>query len=246
LNADFERVRRVENQTFQSNTYLVLSESGKDCLIVDPGLDPQIVDTEIQKYSLAPRAILSTHGHFDHMGGAHYFREKYNIPFYLPKADLKVAKAASFLLMACRIKAKVTTPPVDHLVEDDREWTESGFKFKFMAVPGHTPGSHFIQIDGHLFTGDSLYKKGVGLVHFPGENEAMLKDSLLKILPTLDEKLHVYPGHGGSGTWAEIKKINLKLHAFLGWASDAAEGESVDKKTLRGDDLLDAFKKEIL
>jgi len=222
------QVIRVNNKVFSSNTYLCRTKNPDECLLIDPGLDPEAIDATMAEQALRPIAVLSTHGHFDHMGSASFFREKYQIPFYLPQSDLKIAKSAAFLLMACRIKAKVVTPPIDHPITAEEWFPIAGCNVRFVQVPGHTPGSCFIEYEGSLFTGDSLYAEGVGLVDFPGEDQAVLKTSLLKIWDFFDEALTVYPGHGRSNTLGHIKANNKPLRRFLGF--EPAD-ESVPAKT---------------
>ena len=74
----------------------------------------------------------------------------------------------------------------------------------------------FLSFGEHLFTGDSLYARGVGLSDLPGENHDLLKASLLARWDTLDDDRLVHPGHGRSARFGEIKATNKPLRKFLG------------------------------
>jgi len=61
----------------ETNCYII--EKGQECLIVDPGDEPEKIDRETDKKIIG---IIITHNHFDHIGGVSYFKEKYNVPVY--------------------------------------------------------------------------------------------------------------------------------------------------------------------
>ncbi len=69
--------------------------------------------------------------------------------------------------------------------------------FEVMHTPGHTPGSICLYEAqaGALFTGDTLFRIGIGRTDHPGGNKMQLGESLKK-LAALPDKTKVYPGHG--------------------------------------------------
>ena len=239
-------VWRVENSGFSSNTYICQIAGTDHCLVVDPGLDQTGVLSAIEGLQLRPLAVACTHGHFDHVGSASTLMDTYKIPLYLHTQDVKLSKSANFLLMACKIDQKIKVPTVSYEVDDGFETSLLGQTLRFVHVPGHTNGSCFLEFQGCLFTGDSLYKRGVGLVDFPGEKPAVLKESLLKIWDRFPDHYHVCPGHGGTGAWGDIKLNNLRLRAFLGLdsaTSEAQVGATQVKKT--GAAAKQAFDEEL-
>lgn len=205
----------VKNIIFPSNTY-ILSNEKEECLIIDPGLDDQILDKRLEELNLKPISILSTHGHFDHIAGVGFLKNKYNIPFYLHEADLKLAKSSNFLMKIANIKHKIETPIPDHLIEGkDNKLKISDFCIEVYNFPGHSNGSSIIKYKNNLFTGDIIYKKGLGFNNFPNENKEKLKESLINIFNLFSDDCIVFPGHGGSEMLGNIKKGNLELMAFL-------------------------------
>ena len=85
----------------------------------------------------------------------------------------------------------------------------------YLHLPGHTPGSCAIAFGDDLFTGDTLYARGVGLSKLPGERPDQLRRSIGELWDRLPGFL-VHPGHGPSAPGADIQRNNRGLLAFLG------------------------------
>jgi glyoxylase-like metal-dependent hydrolase (beta-lactamase superfamily II) len=99
-------------------------------------------------------------------------------------------------------------------LKDGDTITIDGYTFEVIHTPGHTPGGICLysknQENGQppvLFSGDTLFKAGIGRTDFPGSSEKKLIQAIKERLFILDEKTVVYPGHGHSTTIAE-EKIN--------------------------------------
>ena len=208
-------VWRVTGGAFPSNAYLCAHPDGD--LVIDPGLDPARIDRAVRGLGLAPRKVVCTHGHFDHIGGASFFQQAYGAEVFLPEADLKVARSSNFLLMVVRLTERITLP---ELTLVDPGAPPFGLPVDWLPVPGHTPGSCFVRFGAHLFTGDSLYARGVGLSDLPGENHALLRQSLRALWGDTDGATLVHPGHGPSATFADIASGNRRLLDFLAGGDD--------------------------
>lgn len=208
-------LRTVVNDAFSSNTYLLASESPGRCVVIDPGLSSAAIDAELSDAGWTPEAVLCTHGHFDHVGGAAHLQGRHDVPVYLCAADAKVASMSNFLMSAFKMTERITLPDF-HLVEgDDRTVSCAGMDFMFHNTPGHTPGSVAIEVDGMLFSGDSLYANKIALSRLPGENPATLRASLRRLFGRLREDVLVLPGHGRSATLSEIRAGNDELRDFM-------------------------------
>lgn len=214
-------VWQVLNQIHPSNTYICATGEGA-CFLVDPGTDAEAIDRALAGLGLEPRHIFCTHGHFDHAGSAAFFQEKYGAPCRLHGADLKTLRASNFLMMAFRIPFSMAMPRVEEaeglalrLGDED---------LRVIPAPGHTPGSCLFQYGPRLFTGDTLYARGVGLSKLPGGDAGRLKATLLALWDQLPGEAMVFPGHGECDTFARIRTENRPLLAFLGLA-DGPERE---------------------
>ncbi len=187
----------------QTNCYITYC--GKEAVIIDPADESEFIAEKIQRLNLKPSAILATHGHFDHILAAGELQIIFNIPFYIHLADKFLLKemnsSASFWL-----KQKINRPLPQNI-----EFIKKGFSLKFgecrlkiMETPGHTPGSTCFSGENVLFSGDTLFKNGVGRTDFSYSNKSHLEKSLEKIF-RLPPKTLVYPGHGEKTTINEEK-----------------------------------------
>ena len=207
---------RIRNGGFASNTYICgLEESGR-CLVIDPGLDVEAIETALKHLGVTPAGIFCTHGHFDHVGGAAHLQKEYDAPLHLHRADLKVLKTANFTMMICQVQGRVTIPAVNVLAEDGSEFLTGSNLVTFVHTPGHTPGSSFILFRDFAFSGDTMYRDSVGLSNLPGQDTDQLRESIIKVWDGLPDSCLICPGHGGAGEFASIKHQNHKLRSFIG------------------------------
>jgi glyoxylase-like metal-dependent hydrolase (beta-lactamase superfamily II) len=206
---------RVTSGEFSSNAYFCEAQVEGGGILIDAGLDGETIDAELSEHGLRPHAVYCTHGHFDHTGSASHFQKKYGSAVFVPKADAKLMKASNFLLMAMKIQRKVVLPEAT-LVESDHVADVAGTPLRYLPAPGHTPGSCIIEFGSAWFTGDTLYARGVGLSHLPGEDHAVLKQTILGYWQDLTPERTIYPGHGNAADGLSVRTDNAALLNFLG------------------------------
>lgn len=182
----------------QTNTYLLISDSGKEAVIVDPTADFIGIVHEIEERQVNLKAILVTHGHFDHIGEVDRLRNYFKVPVYTHEEEAQMmldeTKNLSYQFFNKKIIAHT-----DIFVKDQEVINlGSGFEFICIVVSGHTPNSicYYFPKDGFVLTGDTLMAGAIGRTDFnqtsPSEIIKNIKDNLF-ILP---DNTDVYPGHG--------------------------------------------------
>jgi hydroxyacylglutathione hydrolase len=208
-------VWRVTSGSFPSNAYFCEADVPGGGVLIDPGLDGPAIDAALTAQGLRPHQVFCTHGHFDHTAGASWFQARYGCEVFLHEADVRTMRSSNFLLMALRIPEKVTPAEVT-FVPDDASIDVAGRPMRFRPAPGHTPGSCVLEFGNAWFTGDTVYRRGVGLSALPGSDEATLRASILSLWPDLTEDRAVFPGHGDCADGATVRTGNDSLAAFLG------------------------------
>ena len=144
---------------------------------------------------MIPKAILLTHGHFDHIGAVNQLKERYNIPVIVGAKEEKVLTDSRMNL------SSMFGEPVkvngDKFLEDGENFQVAGFDIQYILTPGHTPGSgcFYIEEEQVLFSGDTLFQASRGRTDFPGGSESDIIKSIKNKLLVLPGETEVYPGH---------------------------------------------------
>src|SRR5699024_4969215 len=184
-----------------TNCYIV--SKNNQCLIFDPGAEPDVVEQYVTENKLQPVAILLTHAHFDHIGAVDAHRKRYEIDVYLHEAErdwLEKPELNRSVLFFGEAGAIRTEKP-DKLIHIG-QWKLGPFTFETVHTPGHSPGSvsfifHEEQI---VISGDTLFNQGIGRTDLPEGDFQTLMLSIFNELYTLDDDFVVYPGHGPATT----------------------------------------------
>ena len=178
----------------QVNCYILWET--EQCLVIDPGFEPERVMKTCDELGLKIQAILLTHGHFDHVGGVKKIAEKTGCQVFLHPDELSLPP---FITSG---KLYYT----DTYAEGD-EITLAGMTFTVLHTPGHTPGAVCLHFGDHLFTGDTLFAGSCGRTDLPGGSFATIKASL-KRLASLPGNASIYPGHGEETTLETERQNN--------------------------------------
>jgi len=219
-------VARIESAPFGENTYVLSRRGRNECLIVDPGFEPEAVIDWIEKHRLSPAAILLTHGHSDHIAGNAALRERWpTVPILIGRDDApKLTDPAGNLSGAFGLA--LTSPPADRLLADGDAVEMAGFAISVVAIPGHSCGHVVFRIDdtrpGLVFGGDVLFLEGIGRTDFPDGDFAALAAGIRGGLYTLPDDTVVFPGHGDTTTVGHERRHNPFVADLTG-RGDAAD-----------------------
>lgn len=199
--------------------YIVMGRASSDAMIIDPGADTETIVGFLKDRHADPKLIVITHGHGDHIGANAGLKEAFpeiQICVHEEDQDMLPYPAKNLSILAAFYGgATVRSPQADRLLRDGDTVAIDRHTFEIIHTPGHTPGGICLygenQEKGNppvLFSGDSLFKSGIGRTDFPGCSQKALIRSIKERLFVLDEKTIVYPGHGPSTTIADEKENN--------------------------------------
>lgn len=187
---------------YQENAYMICPEGTKDAILVDPGDDLNALKRALENAGRTLKAVLLTHGHFDHMLSAQPLSRITGAPVYIHPADQEMLcdPAKNAYDASCSSQLCPKDFEADEL-ED--EINVCGLRFKVLHTPGHTKGSvcYYDEENGVLFSGDTLFCAGFGRMDLYGGSMAMMRHSLRSLF-NLPGETKVYSGHGYETTIA--------------------------------------------
>lgn len=202
---------QIERQVLgmvSTNTWLIKNEETRELLILDPADQAEEIVRQVDRMGAVPKAILLTHGHFDHMMAADGLRDLYDVPVYALQ-DEKMVLNSSYINLSGSW-AYPYTLDADAYLQDGDEIVLAGFNIRVLHTPGHTLGSccYYLKAEGILFSGDTLFAGSIGRCDFPTSSMGKMRASLKRLLEELPGETAVYPGHGEETTIAYEKRYN--------------------------------------
>lgn len=190
----------------RTNTYIVYGNTG-ECFVVDPADESDIIKIKLTDLNLTVKAILLTHGHFDHIGGADALRKAYGAVIYAFNDEKQILESCENNLSS--VFGRGFTLKADKWLSDNEKINIAGMDIQVIHTPGHTIGSvcYLVSSQGEkiLISGDTLFCGSCGRYDFPTGSYGMIIKSIKERLLVLDEKLAVYPGHNEETTIGQEK-----------------------------------------
>jgi hydroxyacylglutathione hydrolase len=212
----------------QTNCWIVApAGAGGECVLVDAPPDPDRIVQRLEHHGLRLVALLSTHGHIDHIGGVgslvHGQPGGHDVAVHIHDDDkhmLLDPLGSSGMLGRYLEGLDIRPPEVVYGLDDGEQVRGAGMTFTSVHTPGHTRGSVCLRldVDGQppiLFSGDHLFAGSIGRTDLPGGSHDVLMQSMAeKILPMPDD-LAVLPGHGPTTTLGRERQTNPFLLELL-------------------------------
>ncbi len=205
-------LKRFVLSDFEENAYVVSLKGRDDCVVIDPGMGAERIVEFLQQNRLTPRAILVTHGHWDHIGGIAAIRGIWkDASIYIgAKERSKLTDPNGNLSSAFGFP--LTTCDADKLLQDDENFEVAGLTFQALEVPGHSAGHvvYLLELEEvpFVFCGDVVFAGSIGRTDFADGNYSLLVKKIKEKIFPLSDETFLYPGHGPNTTLKKEKRTN--------------------------------------
>lgn len=196
-----------------TNTWVVAAERGGMAVIVDAPPDPAAVGELVRDLDVTPVALLLTHGHVDHAGGAGVVSESFSVSAYVHPDDdfLTLDPESQLRMLFGSVPPGEYRPPAEFVaLGGGQRLRLADLSIDVLHTPGHTPGHccFLIEDQGVLFSGDQLFAGSIGRTDLPGGNTAELMESMRRRVMPLSDDTRVLPGHGPETTIGHERRTN--------------------------------------
>ncbi len=191
------------------NCFVIACPTTHEGIVVDPGGDVEQIVELVRKHQLTIRAVINTHGHFDHIGGNQQAVAAFGAGLMIHRDDEPMLQRCAEVARNYGIQCQ-NSPPADSFLEDGAEISFGTCHLKVLHTPGHTRGGCCLYFEKEriVITGDTLFADSIGRTDLPGGSHQQLLDSIASKLFTLPDDVTAYPGHGASTTIGYEKANN--------------------------------------
>ena len=199
----------------QCNCSIFGDEQSKVAVVIDPGDDIEDVIAVLRKREWRVSAIVITHAHIDHIGGAAKLKAATGAPVWMNAQDQELYDHLDVQAAWLGMEPPARTE-IDGSLPDGYVLTLGPAEFRVLHTPGHTQGSVSVWIpsENKLIAGDTLFRDSIGRTDLPGGNPRQLLRSIGDKLLTLPEETIVVPGHGANTTIGREKERNPFLRGL--------------------------------
>jgi glyoxylase-like metal-dependent hydrolase (beta-lactamase superfamily II) len=193
----------------QCNCSIFGDEQSREAVVIDPGDEIEEIQLILAKHRLRVKAIVITHAHIDHVGGAQKLKAVTGAPVYMNANDRELNDQldvqAGWLGMRTPEKTSI-----DVNARDGDSLTLGAAEFHVLHTPGHTQGSIslWIPAENKVVAGDTLFRDSIGRTDLPGGNPRQILRSIHEKLLPLAETTVVIPGHGPNTTIGRERERN--------------------------------------
>lgn len=212
------RIDYVLGQGFDSNVFLV----GEDVsLLIDSGtgLNFDWLKKKLEEYKFNVEdldILVDTHCHFDHTGGNGLFLEESGCDLMASEEAAKALEGADGnVTLADDFGGHMAPLEISRVLGEGDKIELGDEDLVVWETPGHTRGSICLYSPDEkvLFSGDTVFKGGIGRMDFPSSSSEAMKESLERLSNV--EVKGLYPGHGPVAKEEGSKYIDMALDLFF-------------------------------
>ncbi len=196
-----------------TNAYLIFDKPGSTGVLIDAPPDPNLIASVAVEHDVSIAAVLLTHGHIDHTGGAGEIARSHGSEVYVhPDDDFLTLHPLDQVRRMFGMEPPGSYEVPERLtdLDDGKVLDLAGFGFETRHTPGHTPGHCVFYLGEHeiLFSGDQLFAGSIGRTDLPGGSTPELMASMVSKVLVLPDDTRVLPGHGSETTIRRERHTN--------------------------------------
>ena len=195
-----------------TNTYIPYNRKTGECVLIDPAAEPEKIVAHLKEQGYTPKAVLLTHGHFDHILAVKALQQQLGIPVYAHESEADMLAHPERASVPIDLRGLGVTDY--NAVKDGEVLDLIGYKWKVIHTPGHSCGSvcYYIEEENVIFSGDTIFYRTYGRTDFPTGSFSEIVESIKnKVFARIDGDVDIFPGHGQSTTLEYEKKYNAIL-----------------------------------
>jgi glyoxylase-like metal-dependent hydrolase (beta-lactamase superfamily II) len=193
----------------QCNCSIFGDEQTREAIVIDPGDEIGAIQEILARHQLRVKAIVITHAHIDHIGGAAKLKRETGAPVYMNENDAVLRDDLDMQAAWLGMAAPELTE-IDTAAREGDVLQLGATAFHVIHTPGHTQGSIslWIPAENKLVAGDTLFRDSIGRTDLPGGDGRQIVRSIREKLFKLPEDAIVVPGHGEVTNIAHDKRFN--------------------------------------